>query len=196
MIEAVTRKLLQILKKEVHSNTVLATHSDMQELASLPAVILYSPIAEKLRYDDANVPIQEKNYGAGTVKIYASPLLYNLSFDYEIIAETTLEVLAVGERLVLFLENTPYLAVAGKSYPLTVAQAFNRAGTLAPANVRRAVGNFVVEGVELELADYTEGKLVRKAEVIAENLRTGGRETIELRWRKNEKGEEDGPAGQ
>lgn len=56
--EAVMRTLLQGLKANVLANTVSATHSDLLEIAQLPVLILFLPDADRIRLDDANVPVQ------------------------------------------------------------------------------------------------------------------------------------------
>lgn len=172
--EAVARKLLQEFKTNVLQNTVSSTHSDMLEIADTPILILFMPDIDRIRLDDANVPVQIKDEAAGTVRVFDPPPAYNLSFDYEIIAETTMEVLRIGEKLATFFETTPYLKVNYKEYPVNITAPISSPGGIGPSNLRRATGSFMVEGVEVDIGTFQEGKLVKRFEAVYENLATGG----------------------
>jgi hypothetical protein len=172
--EAVMRTLLQGLKANVLANTVSATHSDLLEIAKLPVLILFLPDADRIRLDDANVPVQLKDEAAGTVRVYDPVLTYNLAFDFEVVAETSLEVLGIGERMAAYLEANPYLAVNGKEYPMRTVEPMGRPRAAGPANLRRAAGSFVVEGVEVETGRFQDGKLAKQFEAVYENRATGG----------------------
>ncbi|MDI3548130.1 MAG: hypothetical protein PWR10_1782 [Halanaerobiales bacterium] len=174
VFEAVMRALLQEFKANVLQNSVSATHSDMLEIAKLPVLILFLPDVARARLDDANVPVQVKDEAAGTVRVYDPSPTYDLGFDYEVIAETTMEVLDIGERLAAFFESLPYLTVDGKEYPVRIVEPMGRTGTTGPANLRRAAGSFVIEGVEVDTAKFRDGKLAKQFEAVYENLATGG----------------------
>lgn len=185
--EAVMRMLLQKFKAHVLLNTVSSTHSDMLEIAKVPILILFLPDIARIRLDDANVSVQLKDEAAGTVRVFDPSPTYDLGFDYEVIADTTMGVLEIGEKLAAFFEATPYLNVNNKEYPVTITAPIGGPGGTGPANLKRATGSFMVEGVEVDLGTFQDGKLAKQFEAVYENQATGGTDQM-VSSLKNERG--------
>lgn len=183
----VIRALIRALKAGVHPYVVTGGHSDVVELAELPAVVVYLPDATERRIDDANVPEVEKDPVLGTGRVYPPAGVYDLSFGVEIVAERTAEVSAIGQRLLTWVQANPYLAVElldaqGRSLG-TIEYALRggepgRVARVEPDNLKRSATVLVVEGVELQAGTYRETRLTATFEAAVENPSTGGSDSI------------------
>lgn len=178
MIETITRYIIERLRVGVLANTVQGTHSDVQEIAQLPVLIVYLPTATPTRLDCSNEPEVIRDEGAGTVQIVLPPGYYDLAFDYEIIAETSREALQIGQALLAWFGAHPYLQIEGGEYPLWNPEPLGPPGRTSPENLRRVAGRFIVENVEIPSGITYTGKPAKEFQSIYINER-GGTDTIQ-----------------
>ncbi|MGE5528062.1 MAG: hypothetical protein ACM3X6_02840 [Patescibacteria group bacterium] len=173
MLELVTRTLVEQLQAAVLANTVITTHSDALEIASLPIVIVFQPELELARPDHANENEVVKDEDAGTVQITLPGGIYDLGFDIEIVAELTREVLAIGQSLLVWLNANPYLVVDGQEHEMETPEPLSRPSRTSTANLRRAAGRLMVRDVELPSGIYHIGKLAKELSMVYTNERGG-----------------------
>lgn len=187
MLEKVMKVVILQLQEHVLKNTVQGTEYDLVELAELPAVILFAPIIEKVRYDDSNETRSDKNFVEGTYKETPAPFYYNLVFKFEIITEKTLDLLAIQQKMLIWLEENPYLDVEELGFPLQYSDIHNQTTQSdTKEGLRRSAGSFTIEGVEIMSNKTTEGKLATSMRIGYKNLNNGAWDFVEFKVGKEQ----------
>ena len=99
MIEATTRELIKLFRRQVEENTVLSAGS-IVEIATLPAIILNGPtLTEKKRLmrDPERITVIDLEAGHAVREI--PPRWYDLHFDVNISCKSNLELISLIEKL-------------------------------------------------------------------------------------------------
>jgi len=185
IVEA-TRALIQALKQKVTPNVSITTHTDMLELASLPALVLFTPDLQRVRLNDDSCETVVRNLATGSATIYPPAPTYDATFDLEVVSDSTIKVLDLGEKFNTWAERNPYLTVGDYSFPLMVLEPMGKAGSGSfpeRDNIRRLRGRIVVQGIEVPPDEGDSGKLVRDLELGWRNENSGAFDNVKVEFK-------------
>lgn len=186
MIVEATRALIQALKQKVTPNVSITTHTDMLELASLPALVLFTPDLQRVRLNDDSCETVVRNLATGSATIYPPAPTYDATFDLEVVSDSTIKVLDLGEKFNTWAERNPYLTVGDYSFPLMVLEPMGKAGSGSfpeRDNIRRLRGRIVVQGIEVPPDEGDSGKLVRDLELGWRNENSGAFDNVKVEFK-------------
>lgn len=162
-IENVIRAVSGALKAAVHPNVDISTHTEYTEIAQLPAIVLFYPSLEDYRPNEMNERRIFKNADGVTTTIKPPVIFKNFVFDFEIYASKMIGaegLTTLQEKFILWLERTGTITVDGKEYELHGEEPQSPQWSPNISNLKRIVGTFTVEGVEIDGSDAETGHVV------------------------------------
>lgn len=169
VLENTVRAVIRRLKEYVTPNVVQMTHADYGEIASLPAVILYTPRVDEVASSESNERNIQRDVAAGTFRASPPPKFYRMVFDYEVVTDTPIGddgLYALIQRSLRFLTETPEIAVqvGNEVERFEVRPALTvMPGTFSPT-LQTARGSFSVL-VRVDDQRYAEGPLIKRMQM-------------------------------
>lgn len=176
----VVNTLIERMRQQIIANVVLTTHTDFDlstadlfnrvQLAKLPAIIIVGPTVSPQRI----VPFGERTLvtlPAGSAQPtdferYDNARAVDLEWDVRLLSKSKKQILNLIQAAVGFTQRNEYLEDIPRDpltpgsgvvrYPLRIVEEFSAIDSPSRANVREAVGSWLIEGVLLETGDLVE----------------------------------------
>lgn len=162
-LEAVMRVVSDSLKAGVVPEVVISTHTDFNELATLPALVLFYPELQPYSPNEKNEEQIEK-HDDGTTTIRPPNAYKTLQFDIQILSERIIGaggLLQLQTNFIVWLQKNRTITVEGKVYEVhgdEPAQPPRFGANLS--NLKRVDATLQVLGVEIETGDTKTGYTV------------------------------------